>query len=120
MLSTCIGTPFMPDLSGAILLLEDVGEAAYRVDRLMTHLGNCGVLQGLAGVALGDFSVPEQAAGSITPAQVLLERLGELGIPVLGGLPVGHGSVNVALPLGTEAVLDADAGTLWVSAGTRA
>ncbi len=120
MLSTCIGTPFMPDLNGAILLLEDVGEAAYRVDRLMTHLGNCGVLQGLAGVALGDFSVPEQASGSITPAQVLLERLGELGIPVLGGLPIGHGSVNVSVPLGTEAVLDADAGTLYVSAGTRA
>lgn len=120
MLSTCIGTPFMPDLAGAILLLEDVGEAAYRVDRLLTHLGNCGLLQQLSGIALGDFSVPAHAAGSITPADVLLERLGGLGIPVLGGLPVGHGSVNQAVPLGTRAVLDVEAGTLLVDAAACA
>lgn len=119
MLSTCIGTPFMPDLEGAILLLEDVGEAAYRVDRLITHLDNCGLLQRLAGVALGDFSVPAHAAGAITPADVLLERLGGLGIPVLGGLPVGHGDANQAVPLGTQAVLDVDAGTLLVAAASR-
>lgn len=118
MLSTCIGTPFMPDLEGAILLLEDVGEAAYRVDRLLTHLGNCGLLQRLGGIALGDFSVPAHAAGSITAADVLLERLGGLGIPVLGGLPVGHGTVNQSVPLGTEAVLDVDAGTLRVHPAT--
>lgn len=120
MLSTCVGTPFMPDLKGAILLLEDVGEAAYRVDRMLTHLGNSGVLQGLAGIALGDFSVPHNAAGAITPADVLLERLGGLGIAVLGGLPVGHGEANQAVPLGTDAVLDADAGTLLVSAAANA
>lgn len=119
MLSTCIGTPYMPDLTGAILLIEDVGEAAYRVDRLLTHLGNCGILQRLAGIAAGDFSVPAHAAGSISPAHVLQERLGSLGIPVLGGLPVGHGDVNQAVPLGTEAILDADAGTLLVSAAAR-
>ncbi|WNW10939.1 LD-carboxypeptidase [Pseudomonas sp. DTU_2021_1001937_2_SI_NGA_ILE_001] len=114
-LGTCVGTPFMPDLEGAILLLEDVGEAAYRIDRMLTHLGNCGLLQRLAGVAVGDFSVPAGAGGAITPAHVLQERLGGLGIPVLGGLPVGHGQVNQAVPLGTEAVLDADAGTLQVA-----
>ncbi|MFJ4145329.1 LD-carboxypeptidase [Pseudomonas sp. NPDC089734] len=119
LLSTCIGTPFMPDLTGAILLIEDVGEAAYRVDRMLTHLGNCGILQRLAGVAVGEFSVPANTGGSISPAHVLLERLGGLGIPLLGGLPVGHGDVNQAVPLGTEAILDADAGTLWVSAAAH-
>ncbi|MCO8170102.1 LD-carboxypeptidase [Pseudomonas sp. 21LCFQ02] len=120
MLSTCIGTPFMPDMDGAILLLEDVGEAAYRVDRLLTHLGNCGLLQRLNGIALGDFSVPAHAAGSISPADVLLERLGSLGIAVLGGLPVGHGEVNQAVPLGTRAVLDVEAGTLLVESANVA
>jgi muramoyltetrapeptide carboxypeptidase len=114
-LSTCVGTSFMPDMKGAILLIEDVGEAAYRVDRLLTHLLNCGVLQQLAGIAIGDFSLPAGAAGSISPADVLSERLSGLGIPVLGGLPVGHGDLNQALPLGTHATLDADERTLLVA-----
>jgi muramoyltetrapeptide carboxypeptidase len=114
-LSTSVGTPFMPDLKGAILLIEDVGEAAYRVDRLLTHLLNCGVLQQVAGIALGDFSEPANAVGSIRPADVLNERLSGLGIPVLGGLPVGHGDLNQALPLGTHATLDVDERTLLVA-----
>lgn len=118
-LTSSIGTPFMPDLSGAILLLEEVGEAAYRVDRMLTQLLNCGILQQVAGIALGDFSVPASAAGSITPADVLQERLGSLGVPVLGGLPVGHGSLNHAVALGTQATLDADEGTLMVAAAAR-
>lgn len=116
MLSTSIGTPFMPDLTNAILLLEDVGEASYRVDRMLTHLLNCGILQRLAGIAVGQFSHPGNGSGAITPSQVLMERLGELGIPVLGGLPIGHGAANIAVSLGTQACLDADAGTLLVAA----
>jgi muramoyltetrapeptide carboxypeptidase len=119
MLSTSVGTPFMPALSGAILLLEDVGEAAYRVDRMLTQLLNCGILQRLAGVAVGQFSEPAGSGGSITPSRVLMERLGDLGIPVLGGLSIGHGDVNFAVPLGTQAYLDAEAGTLVVEAATR-
>ncbi|MBC3955462.1 S66 peptidase family protein [Pseudomonas triticifolii] len=118
-LSTSLGTPFMPDLTGAILLLEEVGEAAYRVDRMLTHLGNCGILERLAGIALGEFSPAANTGGTISPAHVLAERLGHLGIPVLGGLPVGHGDVNQAVPLGTQAVLDAEAGTLLVSSASR-
>lgn len=118
-LTSSIGTSFMPDLSGAILLLEEVGEAAYRVDRMLTQLLNCGILQQVAGVALGDFNVPASSVGSITPADVLQERLGSLGVPVLGGLPVGHGSLNHALALGAHATLDADEGTLMVAAAAR-
>jgi len=119
MLSTSIGTPFMPDLSGAILLIEDVGEAAYRVDRMLTHLRNCGILQQLAGVAVGQFSEPVGMVSQVSLAQVLNERLGDLGIPILGGLSIGHGDPNIAVPLGTQATLDADKGTLLVAPACR-
>lgn len=119
MLSTCIGTPYMPDLEGAILLIEDVNEAAYRIDRLLTHLRNCGILQRLAGVAVGQFTEPGNGNAVIKPADVLIERLGDLGIPVLGGLSIGHGDRNIAVSLGTYARLDADGGTLTVAAAAR-
>lgn len=119
MLSTCVGTRFMPDLEGAILLLEDVGELAYRVDRNITHLHNCGILQRLGGIALGQFSEPGHGNNPIRPPDVLIERLGGLGIPVLGGLSIGHGEPNFAVALGTRAVLDTDAGTLTVAPATR-
>lgn len=119
MLSTCIGTPYMPDLEGAILLIEDVNEAAYRIDRLLTHLLNCGILQGVAGVAVGQFSEPGNGNAVIKSADVLIERLGDLGIPVLGGLSIGHGDRNIAVSLGTYARLDADSGTLTVAAAAR-
>ncbi|TFZ37544.1 LD-carboxypeptidase [Pseudomonas syringae] len=118
-LDTSVGTPFMPDLSGAILLIEEVNEPAYRVDRMLTHLGNCGTLASLAGIAVGEFTPAPNTGRTISPADVLLERLGSLGIPVLGGLPVGHGDPNQAVPLGTQAILDADAGTLLVAAAAR-
>ncbi|SFH17464.1 muramoyltetrapeptide carboxypeptidase [Pseudomonas syringae] len=118
-LDTSVGTPFMPDLSGAILLIEEVNEPAYRVDRMLTHLGNCGILASLAGVAVGEFTPAANTGRTISPADVLMERLGSLGIPVLGGLPVGHGDLNQAVPLGTQAILDADAGTLLVAAAAR-
>ena len=119
MLSTCVGTPFMPDLEGAILLIEDVGELAYRVDRLLTHLGNCGILNRLAGIAVGQFSEPGHGNNAIRPPAVLMERLGSLGIPLLGGLPIGHGDRNLAVALGSRATLDADTGTLTVAPAAR-
>jgi muramoyltetrapeptide carboxypeptidase len=119
MLSTCVGTPFMPNLEGAILVIEDVGELAYRVDRLLTHLGNCGILKQLAGIAVGQFSEPGHGNNAIRPPEVLMERLGGLGIPVLGGLSIGHGDRNHAVALGSHAVLDADAGQLTVVSATR-
>jgi muramoyltetrapeptide carboxypeptidase len=119
MLSTSAGTPFMPDFEGAILLIEDVGELAYRVDRMLTQLGNCGILKRLAGIAIGQFSEPGNGNNSIKPADVLVERLGSLGIPLLGGLPIGHGNRNLAVALGSPAKLDADAGTLTIAPAAR-
>lgn len=118
-LSTSIGTSFMPDLKGAILLIEDVGEVAYRVDRMLTHLLNSGALNGVAGIAVGQFSEPRNASGTITPSSVLMERLSSLGIPLVGGLSIGHGDINYAVPLGAQASLDAESGTLVVAAAAR-
>ncbi len=116
-----LGTPHLPELRGALLVLEDVGEAPYRIDRMLTHWRLCGALQQLAGLAFGQFSAcddpDDEGAGNADPArfsleQVLLERTGDLGIPVLAGLPVGHEAGNGALPMGAWARLDGDAGVL--------
>ncbi|RIV38070.1 S66 peptidase family protein [Micromonospora radicis] len=113
-----LGTPDMPDLTGAVLLLEDVQEPPYKVDRMLTQLRRAGALDGLAGVAVGQFT--DCADGwEVSVADVLTERLGELGVPVLGGLPIGHGPGQLSVPVGTRAVLDADAGTLSVAPAVR-
>ena len=111
-----LGSPHCPSLQGAILVLEDVGEAPYRLDRLLTHWRLCGALQQLAGLALGRFDDCDDPEGpGFTSTQVLQERTADLGIPVIAGLPVGHGEVgNAALPLGRWARLDATAGCLSV------
>ncbi|MCP9926489.1 LD-carboxypeptidase [Cyanobium sp. CH-040] len=122
-----LGTPHLPDLVGAILVLEDVGEAPYRIDRLLTHWRLSGALGQLAGIALGHFSDcddPDAAESAdregadglarFSLEQVLRDRTADLGIPVLAGLPVGHEAGNAALPLGARARLDAAAGRLDV------
>jgi muramoyltetrapeptide carboxypeptidase len=114
--SRLLGTPFLPDLAGAILFIEDLGERPYRVDRLVTHLDLAGAFSAVAGVVVGDFSScvePEPTrAHSPTAAQVLAERLGRLTIPVAVGGLFGHGTRNVALPYGCLCELDAFNGTL--------
>ena len=100
------GTPWALDARGAILFLEDISEALYRVDRLLTQLRQTGVADAAAGFLLGSFT--EDA----DPTTLLREHLARLGKPVLAGWPAGHGRPNRALPLGAKATLDAAAGTL--------
>jgi muramoyltetrapeptide carboxypeptidase len=113
-----LGTPHLPPLDGAILILEDVGEAPYRIERMLTHWRLCGALQRLGGIGFGSFegcddpTGPEDDGSRFSLEQVLRERTADLGIPVLAGLPVGHGDVNAALPLGVRARLDGDRGRL--------
>jgi muramoyltetrapeptide carboxypeptidase len=98
---------------GSILLLEDVTELPYRLDRILTQLTRAGWLDGVAGVALGSWhrcGPPE----SVRP--VLADRLTGLGVPVAWGLGFGHGPAQAAVPLGRPAELDADAGVLTVHA----
>jgi len=103
----------LPSLEGAILLIEDVEKGLGLIDRHLTRLLKAGHLHGLVGVAIGQFTRCKGSNGW-TVIDVLRDRFGLLGVPVLGGLPIGHGDRPVALPVGTEAVLDADAGTLTV------
>lgn len=113
--SHLLGSSHMPDLTGAILILEDVAELPYRLDRMLTHWRLTGTLQRLGGIGLGRFSACEdddQRPG-FTWMEVLKERTGDLGIPVVGDLPVGHGPEgNAALPMGRRALLDGDHGRL--------
>lgn len=114
--SHLLGSPFVPDLDGAILVLEDVGEAPYRLDRMLTQWRLLGLLQNLAGLAFGRFhrcDPDHDDSPGFQLEEVLRERSEDLGIPVLGDLPVGHGSGgNAALPLGRLAELDGDRGLL--------
>jgi muramoyltetrapeptide carboxypeptidase len=97
--------------AGAIGVLEDTAEPPYRIDRLLTQLLRAGWLQRLGGLALGTWHACGDEA---SVREVLRDRLGSLGIPVLAGLSVGHGLRQLTLPLGAEATVDADAGTLTV------
>jgi muramoyltetrapeptide carboxypeptidase len=114
LLAASIGTPDWPDLDGAILLLEEVDEAPYRIDRMLVQLRRAGLLRGLVGVALGQF-VNCSGTGSIV--DVLGEFFADLGVPVLGGLPIGHGPGQLTVPVGVPARLDVAASTLTASAG---
>ncbi|UNO39258.1 LD-carboxypeptidase [Streptomyces sp. MST-110588] len=110
LLASDLGTPHArPDAAGGILLLEDVGEPPYRLDRSLTQLLRCGHLDGVAGIVLGSWAGcgPYEAVRA-----VLLDRLGGLGVPVVEEFGFGHGDSSLTLPLGLPAVLDADAGTL--------
>jgi muramoyltetrapeptide carboxypeptidase len=109
-------TPLQPDLTGVILALEDVTEAPYRIDRLLTHWRASGQLQKVVGIALGRFSQCEPPEGipSFTVTEVLRERLMDLGLPVVAQLPFGHDGCNAALPVGVAAELDGDEGCLRV------
>ncbi|GAA4604768.1 muramoyltetrapeptide carboxypeptidase [Actinoplanes octamycinicus] len=114
LLATTVGTRHRPDLTGAILMLEVAGEEPYRIDRSLVQLQRAGWLDGVAGVAVGQFTGCTDDGPTPTVREVLTEQLGSLGVPVLGGLPFGHGEQQTALGLGVPAVLDADAGTLTV------
>jgi muramoyltetrapeptide carboxypeptidase len=114
LLAHLCGTPRQPDLHDAVLLLEDVNEEPYRVDRMLTQLHHAGALAGVAGVAAGEFfgcGAPDEVE------RVLADRLGLPGVPVVTGLPVGHGARNRAVPLGARVTLDAGAGMLRFLAG---
>ncbi|HEU4556745.1 MAG TPA: LD-carboxypeptidase, partial [Longimicrobium sp.] len=112
LIAATLGTPFAIRSEGAILFLEEVGEAPYRVDRLLQQLRLAGVLDGVAGIALGGFTEAGEGADSPGVLDVVADVLGRLGVPVAHGFPFGHVDDNWTLPVGVRARLDADAGTL--------
>ncbi len=111
LLAAEVGTPNSWPATDSIVLLEEVGEEPYRLDRLLTQLLRSGWFDGARGVAVGDLTDcgPPEAALAL-----VADRLAPFGVPLLAGLPLGHGHRNLAVPLGVRARLDADAGTLTV------
>lgn len=107
LLASLVGTSALPSLSGAVLLVEDVGERPYRLDRMWTQLVLSGALRGVAGVVLGEFTDCEEKGAAFSSAEVLAELVGALGVPALAGLPIGHGAVNQPVVLGARVRLDA-------------
>jgi muramoyltetrapeptide carboxypeptidase len=114
LIAATLGTPYAIRADGNLLFLEEVGEPVYRIDRLLSQLRLAGVLDRVKGVIIGAFSeCPDEFEElSPTPAEVIADRLSDLGVPVATGFPFGHVAESWTLPLGVRARLDADAGTL--------
>lgn len=109
-LRALVGTRFMPPLQGAILALEEVHEAPYRIDRSLTQLIESGSLRGVRAIVIGQL-VNCTHPGGIGPSahEVVLERCGRLGIPVVTGFAFGHDTNrNAPLPFGAQVRLHAD------------
>ena len=113
-LSAIVGSPYLPDLSGAILFLEDVKENIYCIDRLITHLKIAGVFDQLAGLIFGQCSecLPDADYGSLTLEEVIWEHIQPLGIPAWYGATIGHIEPVLTLPIGLEVEIDASGGTI--------
>ncbi|HEX6972207.1 MAG TPA: LD-carboxypeptidase [Limnochordia bacterium] len=141
LIAATLGTPYEIDTRGAILLLEDVGEAPYRIDRLLTQLALAGKIEAAAGIVIGEMvdceppvpaggerpaaeggrgprpgaaAAPPESKTSLSLVEVYQEVLAPFGKPILSGLACGHGRYCLTLPLGVEAVLDATAQTLVI------
>lgn len=117
LLAALAGTPFAPDYEGAILVIEDVGETTYRIDRMLRQLALSGALARVAGIAFGQFTEtcdPSDPAAGVLD-EVLREAADVAGVPAVAGIPMGHVDDQWTIPLGAGAELDADSMTLHVA-----
>ncbi len=120
-LCASLGTPFQPSFKGALLFLEDLNEEPYRFDRMLTQLLNAGLLQQVAGVAIGtnkrcrDPKASNCSEFRQSLEDVFRDRLVPLGVPVVVGLPFGHIRATATLPIGVNGLLDADNGELSIT-----
>lgn len=113
-LTTIIGSGYLPDFKDCILFLEDVSEEPYSLDRMFTQLKLAGILGQVKGVVWGtcDKCTPSDGFGSLTIPDILDDHLKPLGVPVFSGAMIGHVSRQFTLPLGVQVELDADAATI--------
>ena len=116
LLTTTLGTPYEVETEGRIVLLEDIGEDIYRIDRMLTQLRLAGKLQRAAAIVVGECKdcPPPSQSSAYSLGEVLDYLLGDLGIPVYHGLSFGHTTDQVTLPLGVRATVDSGACTLTV------
>lgn len=109
-LSSLAGTPWLPDFTGAVLLIEDHGEYPFRLDRHLAQLANAGVFRELAAVLIGHFpncDEPDPAKSTFRVDELFEQYFAPLGVPVVAGLPVGHAAPRISLPIGGRVHLEA-------------
>ncbi|MEN7548119.1 LD-carboxypeptidase [Rapidithrix thailandica] len=113
-LSDLIGTGYLPDWKGKILFLEDIGEEIYRMDRMFSHLKLAGILSELKGFVFGKCTrcSPGKGYGSLTLEEVIDDHIKPLNIPAFSGAMIGHISEKFTIPVGIEARINADKGTI--------
>ncbi len=111
-LTRLLGTPYLTVPDNSILLLEDVSELPYRLDRMWTHLELAGVFRKVKGIVLGQFVGCDDKKADYSCVDVLRELAVATGLPCAAGFPIGHGDVNESVPLGAHVRLDATARTL--------
>jgi muramoyltetrapeptide carboxypeptidase len=119
LLCALAGTPYAPDYRDAILIVEDVNEPVYRIDRMLTQLRLAGRLSTCRAIAFGQFTdvptdSPEESQGARTLDDVLGEIAATLGVPCISGAPIGHVADQWTIPLGADAELDANERTLRI------
>jgi muramoyltetrapeptide carboxypeptidase len=117
LLAALMGTPYEIETDGAIFFLEEVREAIYRVDRMITQLALGGKLARVAGVVFGYCSECPADRSSFSLEEVLRDHFTRLGVPVFAGLAFGHIEQKLTLPIGLPATIDADAGTVTIEEG---
>ena len=116
-LTSLLGTPYLPDFDGAILFLEDVDEAEYRIDRMLTQLALAGILRRVAGVVFGQCTncrATGPAIGGFTVAELLRQHLEPLGVPAYQGALFGHVDNQFSIPVGVRAEIDSTMGTISI------
>jgi muramoyltetrapeptide carboxypeptidase len=114
-LTTILGSSYVPDFKGAILFLEDIGENIYRIDRMLTQLALNGILSQISGFVFGkctDCPPSEGGYGSLTLEEVFLDHIKPLKIPAFSGAMIGHIESKFTVPIGINAKIDADLGTI--------
>jgi muramoyltetrapeptide carboxypeptidase len=100
-----VGTPYMPRFKGHILILEEKGEAVYRIDRMLSQMKLAGCFEGINGLALGSF----EDCGKLDEIyEVIEETFRHENIPILSGFEIGHGKTNITVPIGLKATLNTD------------
>jgi muramoyltetrapeptide carboxypeptidase len=114
LITALLGTRHCPDYTGKLLLLEDVNEAAYRVDRMFTQLKLAGILERVEGVILGYFDGPGGEDIAEEVESILLELTSANPVPVISGFPHGHRLPNLTIPIGMKVELDTEEGRLQI------
>ncbi|MBW2676591.1 MAG: LD-carboxypeptidase [Deltaproteobacteria bacterium] len=104
-----VGTPFEPVFSDRIVILEDTGEAPYKIDRMLSHMRLANCFEGMAGLVLGTFSDCGEPGDFL---EIVKDIFDDTDIPVLAGFDIGHGPVNLTIPMGIQATLDTERLTL--------